>query len=181
MANSMPHHSFLAIVFALWGFLIYPAYAKKVELNIHQKADACFTDYDLTFPTSPKNCDAVCATCHTDMAVKDVSGQLFNPAGLHTDEVYTDVPEQTATDPWESLPEAQQSCRTCHVDYTENLSNHPIFKDVSDILTGDPSEELKAFAGIMLCATCHNPHKISPALLRKSNVGSALCRTCHAL
>lgn len=54
--------------------------------------------------------------------------------------------------------------------------NNPDFRPIASVLAAG----LKFYDGKMECATCHDPHQTTyGSFLRKANVGSSLCQTCH--
>ncbi len=49
-----------------------------------------------------------------------------------------------------------------------------------DTVGASAATDLPLFAGVLQCATCHNPHdNTNGSFLRQTNAGSALCTTCH--
>ncbi|PLX90808.1 MAG: hypothetical protein C0614_00255 [Desulfuromonas sp.] len=153
------------------------------DLILHHKAAACLENYASVFAEPPSDCDQVCFTCHKNDEVTEIGDQLQNPGALRVDEAYpalypTKEPISEANsydDNWAGLPTLQKVCRDCHTALSTVHDNHPIFKNVA---TNDQGE-LQVSEGFLLCTTCHNPHLDKSPLLRASNKGSQLCRSCH--
>lgn len=169
--------------------------------TIHQRASICWEDPEKIFEDEPIECSTVCNTCHTYAVV--VEGQSENPEALTTDETYADgvenIPGQEVT--WDSLGVHQQSCRDCHTDITDpdddthtiRDDSHPIFfeYDAGPVgifegygsgnfkPTSLPTYSSETYNSIVLCTTCHAPHRDDRGLLKMPNTLSQLCRDCH--
>ena len=116
-------------LFAMLMFSV--AQADSVTTSIHQRASACFNDFDTTFEDDPAVCDSVCRTCHA--AIDKVGEQSANPGGKMADEAYLGlVPSETDSydDEWAALPERHQACRECHTGHSEEEGTHPIFVEI---------------------------------------------------
>jgi len=156
--------------------------AEETYLNIHQKVSVCFSDMGTIFPVNlddysdPTSCDEVCMKCHE--SVPEVfPAQSDNIEGAAVGAIRMEGgSSQGWEDLWTSLAREHKECRSCHTDYAQNVGNHPIFVSFSL----PESHVLKTFDGVVLCATCHNPHAgETSGLLRTSNKGSAVCLACH--
>jgi predicted CXXCH cytochrome family protein len=141
--------------------------------SIHQRASICWDDFEATFPDEPLVCQDVCNRCHTDATV--VPGQSGNPQAVTTDGIYPEDPGDEIN--WDTIGLLQQSCKVCHSDKIDPVTNHAVFVEHGG--NNFNETELKLFDGKILCTTCHSPHSGNVALLRIPNQGSTLCIDCH--
>lgn len=190
-------HQIAVITFFVFILFGWDGYCHAESLTIHQRASVCWEEPKKEFEDEPTDCDSVCNTCHSYATV--VTGQSGNPEAVTTDVTYPgDFPPDTGEQVgWDSLGIHQQSCRDCHVDISEvetaegmrRNDNHPIFFQyaagpvgtISDNIDTDEfkATDLKLFDMVVLCTTCHAPHRDNRSLLRLPNELSALCLNCH--
>ena len=147
--------------------------------SIHQKASACWEDFEVPFSDDPKDCQSVCDICHK---FATVIGGRDNPEAYTTDVIFPQDIKNEAN--WNKIGSLQRSCRNCHTDITEAEPglNHEIFVEYDAFGTNQNFKEtsLKLYDNYILCTTCHSPHREEIALLRISNQGSTLCLDCHS-
>lgn len=154
------------------------------DLILHHKAAACLEDFSRAFPEQPYDCDQVCFTCHKDDELEKVSGQLQNQQDLRTDEAYPGLyptaepisKNNSYTDNWAALPNLQKVCRDCHTSMAIEHGNHPLFENV----TFNDEGTLQVVEGMLVCTSCHEPHRQDAALMRASNEKSQVCLACHS-
>lgn len=163
------------------GFLlmVYPPLLKAQESRtIHRQAYDCRQQFG-------DNCDRVCRTCH-DGAPRPArsAAQLWNPSLLWIDEYegFSLPFTEEAENFWTTLPYEHFACLECHAEQA-GTGQHPLGRlTIEEDWPWDDSEEaarIRYFDGLLLCATCHDPHSGEKNLLRMANDGSKLCLHCH--
>jgi predicted CXXCH cytochrome family protein len=160
--------------------LLYPVLLQAQDDSIHRQAYDCqqrFSD----------GCDEVCLRCHEGPPPRENSAdQLWNPAPLWADDQQVELqwllPEEESENFWVTLPYEHRACRECHEDHV-GAGNHPMGRtsqaDNWHLEEGEDSGGVRYFDGLLLCATCHEPHSREKHLLRIDNQGSRLCLFCH--
>lgn len=142
----------------------------------------------------PRSRSLVCLGCHDN--VNAYGTYLGNSASTKHD--LLNAPGSGGVPDTSSYPK----CARCHgamyglpdpfpigVDLTNDhpisiryptAAEDPAFRVPPDANEGWGPGDLRLYGGWIECPTCHEPHDPSrPAFLRKSNAGSALCKTCH--
>ncbi|MCW8894849.1 MAG: hypothetical protein OQK60_03450 [Sulfurimonas sp.] len=142
-------------------------------------------------PEMPSHTSMLCLSCHDGISSQGVSAvssydghNVLNPPGSGTG------------------GSAGPNCKACHPFsrgeaglYPSEVwqigpilsDDHPVSISYNDAASARPSEfkavpdsDVKLFGGQVECATCHDVHDPEYGLfLRKPNVGSSVCNSCH--
>ncbi|MBI4655077.1 MAG: cytochrome c3 family protein [Nitrospirae bacterium] len=158
-----------------------------------QTTTSTFTPYssptmNTSCPAIPNPSSLVCFSCHDGVNANNKMHDLINGPGAGS------IPDTTSN----------PNCNRCHWSRNDNLrlfgdypteplnlgAHHPISNTypttVQDLMFNTPPDaqngwsDVKLDSGRVECISCHEPHDPSKnPFLRKSNIGSALCFTCH--
>lgn len=130
---------------------------------------------DMTVDATPTGVSLACLSCHDGTVGLDVIINRPNAT-------------QSLTPSGNVMP-AEDAANQFFANLGIDLRNdHPIsilYSTVADPMFnaasgGKVNGELPLYLGKVQCGTCHNPHNTTNTpFLRKSNSGSALCKTCH--
>lgn len=144
--------------------------------------------------SQPGGVSKLCLSCHDGV----VSSPVVHGTAVYNNKHY--LASRTIFEPncsrchsnW-SLPMGIDKLRTPGTDLSNDHpisipyptpAQDPAFKVPTDALKGwggGSPNEVKLYAGMVECSSCHNVHSNDFApFLRKSNASSALCLTCHA-
>lgn len=152
--------------------------AAAVE-SVHQQTYSCFLG-------TSSNCTRVCTVCHPPAGQEDntmpLTGQEWNPGMATVQDTYPALYPKEKSE-WSSVAPPHRACKSCHLDHSAIIRNHPVAVEYSEQFLHSRLQELPEglplFDKLVLCATCHNPHSNTRTLLRKEDQQSALCFSCH--
>ncbi|MDX2059340.1 MAG: cytochrome c3 family protein [Gemmatimonadales bacterium] len=130
---------------------------------------------DMTVDASPTGVSLACLSCHDGTVGLDVIINRPNAVPNLTPSGNTMPTEDAANQFFANLGVDLRNDHPISVAYS--TAADPAFNPVT---SAKVNGELPLYLGKVQCGTCHNPHNTTNSpFLRKSNSGSALCKTCH--